>query len=128
MKYDAATIGNHEFDFKDAAVAPMLQKAQFAILAANFVQAGTLKYPAHVAPYKIFTRNGVKIAVIGLANNHPTQETTRYAFTKPLEALETALVQAERQKPDVVVVLVHDSMADDKHGAKGVISSIMAKF
>ena len=39
LKYDAATIGNHEFDFKDAAVAPMLQKAQFAILAANFVQA-----------------------------------------------------------------------------------------
>ena len=129
LKYDAATIGNHEFDFKDAAVAPMLQKAQFAILAANFVQAGTLKYPAHVAPYKIFTRNGVKIAVIGLANNHPTQETTRYAFTKPLEALETALVQAERQKPDVVVVLVHDSMADDKHGTKGsYVAEIAEKF
>ena len=129
LKYDAATIGNHEFDFKDAAVAPMLQKAKFAILAANFVQADARTYPAHVEPYKIFTRNGVKFAVIGLANNHPTQKTERYAFTKPLEALETALTQAEKQKPDVVVVLVHDSVADDKHGAHGsYVAEIAEKF
>lgn len=37
MGYDAATIGNHEFDFKDAAVAPILANAQFAVLAANFL-------------------------------------------------------------------------------------------
>ncbi|MBO7191225.1 MAG: bifunctional metallophosphatase/5'-nucleotidase [Elusimicrobiaceae bacterium] len=129
LKYDAATIGNHEFDFTDAAVPAILDKAQFAILAANFVEADTLKYPAPVEPYKIFTRNGVKIAVIGLANNHPTQDTQRYAFTKPLEALETALTQVEKQNPDAVVVLVHDSVADDKHGQKGsYVAEIAEKF
>ena len=97
VKYDASTIGNHEFDFYDEGVAPMLAKAQFAILAANFLEADTRKYPPHVEPYKIFTRNGIKIAVIGLANRNPTQGTKKYPFTKPLEALEKSLNEVEKQ-------------------------------
>jgi len=119
LKYDASTIGNHEFDFYDAAVPAILEKAQFAMLAANFFEAGTLKRPEHVQAYKIFNRNGVKFAVIGLANNNPTQGTEKYTFTKPLVALENALSEVEKQNPDVVLVIVHDSLADDKHGGAG---------
>ena len=129
LKYDASTIGNHEFDFYEDNVPPMLEKAQFAILAANFFEVDTLTRPAHVEPYKIFTRNGVKFAVIGLANNNPTQGTKKYTFTKPLTALENALNEVERQHPSVVVVIVHDSLADDKHGAAGsYVGDIGRKF
>ena len=119
LKYDASTIGNHEFDFKDPGVAPILAKAQFALLAANFYEAGSLKRPAYIEPYKIFNRNGVKFAVIGLANSHPTQATQQYTFTPQLRELENILPEVEKQKPDVVVVLAHDSVADDKHGGAG---------
>ncbi|MBR4592726.1 MAG: bifunctional metallophosphatase/5'-nucleotidase [Elusimicrobiaceae bacterium] len=129
LHYDASTIGNHEFDFKDPGVAPILEKAQFAILAANFFEADTLKRPAHVEPYKIFTRNGIKIAVIGLASSHPTQETKKYTFAKPLESLENALTEAEKQHPQVVIVIVHDSLKDDKHGGEGTyMADIARKF
>ncbi len=129
LKYDASTIGNHEFDFYEDNLPPMLEKAQFAILAANFFEAGTLKRPAHVLPYKIFTRNGVKIAVIGLANNNPTQGTKKYTYIKPLTALENALEEVEAQHPDVVTVIVHDSLADDKHGGAGTyVGEIGRKF
>lgn len=129
LKYDASTIGNHEFDFYEDNVPPLFEKAQFAILAANFFEAGTLKRPAHVLPYKIFTRNGVKFAVIGLANNNPTQGTKKYTYTKPLVALENALDEVEKQHPDVVVVIVHDSLADDKHGGAGsYVGDIGRKF
>lgn len=129
LKYDASTIGNHEFDFYDAGVAPMLEKAQFAMLAANFYEAGTLKRPAHVAPYKMFTRNGVKFAVIGLANNNPTQGTKKYTFTPQLRELENILPEVEKQNPQVVVIIVHDSMADDKHGTKNsYVAEIGRKF
>ena len=117
--YDATTIGNHEFDFKDPGVAPILAEAKFAILAANFFEADTLKRPAHVEPYKIFTRNGLKIAVIGLANSNPTQATQKYTFTKQLPALETTLAEVEKHNPHIVLVIVHDSKADDKHGLAG---------
>ena len=126
--YDASTIGNHEFDFKEASVAPLLDQVQFALLAANFLEADTLKYPAHVAPYKIFTRNGVKVAVIGLANRTPTNPATRYTFTKPLEALESALTEVEKEHPEVVVVIVHDSVKDDKHGTQSYVGEIGKKY
>lgn len=129
MHYDAATIGNHEFDFKDPGVAPILASAQFALLAANFYEADTLKRPAHIEPYKMFTRNGVKFAVIGLANSNPTQATQKYMFTPQLRELENILPEVEKQKPDVVVVIVHDSVADDKHKMAGAyVAEIGRKF
>lgn len=126
--YDATTIGNHEFDFKDAQVAPLLSQIKFAILAANFFEADTLKRPDFIFPYKIFTRNGVKIAVIGLANRIPTNPTKKYTFTKPLEALESALGEVEKENPQVVVVLVHDSLKDDKHGTQPYVGEIGQKY
>ena len=129
LKYDASTIGNHEFDFRDEGVAPMLAKAKFAILAANFYETDTLKRPAPVEPYKIFTRNGVKFAVIGLANNNPTQGDGKYTFTPQLRELENILPQVEKQNPDVVVVIAHDSVGDDKHsGAGSYMAEIGRKF
>ena len=91
MSYDAATIGNHEFDFKGEGLAPLLANAQFAVLAANFFETATGKYPPSVLPYKIFDENGVKIAVIGLANREPTNPSKLYSYGKPMPALEKAL-------------------------------------
>ena len=88
MSYDAATIGNHEFDFKGEGVAPLLANAQFAVLAANFFETATGKYPPSVLPYKIFDENGVKVAIIGLANREPTNPSKKYTFGKPMAALE----------------------------------------
>ena len=128
MGYDASTIGNHEFDFKNAGFAPLAAHAQFALLAANFFEKGTQKYPPHVAPYKIFETDGVKVAVIGLANRTPTNPATDYTFSKPLEAVEHALAQAEKDHPQLVVVLVHDSLQDDKHGTQSYTAEIGEKF
>ena len=129
LQYDASTIGNHEFDFKDPGVAPILANAKFALLAANFYEADTLKRPAPVEPYKIFNRNGVKFAVIGLAHSHPTQATQKYMFTPQLRELENILPEVEKQKPDVVVVIVHDSFADDRHGMEGkYVADIARQF
>ena len=114
MGYHAATLGNHEFAYREAALENMLQEADFAVLAANLVEKKTGKMPAHVLPYKIFDVNGVRVAVIGLANAKPTRPTEKYTFTDPLAALEKVLPEVEKQKPNVVAVLAHDSLADDK--------------
>ena len=66
--YQATTIGNHEFDFKEAALAPMFKELNFPVLAANFVDVKTNTYPENVKPYEIFDVDGVKVAVIGLGN------------------------------------------------------------
>lgn len=128
MGYDAATIGNHEFDFKDAAVAPILANAQFAVLAANFFDKSTGKYPATVKPYKIFDVNGIKVAVIGLANRTPTTPAKSYSYGKPFDALEKALKEVEAKQPNFVMVIVHDSFKDEKHGVASYVGEIAKRF
>lgn len=126
--YHATTIGNHEFDFKEAGVAPILNELNFPVLAANFLDAKTKTYPKNVKPYKIFDVDGVKVAVIGLANAEPTNPTTKYKFVKPLKALKKTLKEVEAQQPDVVAIIVHDSLKDEKHGIKPYVAKIGRKF
>lgn len=126
--YDAATIGNHEFDFKNANFPAILDKANFPFVAANFFEKGSMKYPPHVYPYRFFEVDGIKVAVIGLANRTPTNPATDYTYTEPLKALEHALKEAETENPQIVVVLVHDSVADERHGEKPYVLDIAEKF
>ena len=112
--YDATTVGNHEFDFKGENVAALLSALNFPVLAANFFDAKTKLYPVNVKPYKIFDVDGVKVAVIGLANAEPTNPSKLYKFKNPLKTLKKVLPEVEAQHPNVVAVLVHDSLQDDK--------------
>ncbi len=126
--YNAATVGNHEFDFRDEGLAPLLKKANFAVLAANLREQKTDKLPSWAKAYEVFDVGGTKVAVIGLANRHPTQDTKEYYFTKPLFALESALAQLEKEQPSLVAVLVHDSLVDYKNGILPYMGDIAQKY
>ncbi|MBO7237844.1 MAG: bifunctional metallophosphatase/5'-nucleotidase [Elusimicrobiaceae bacterium] len=126
--YNATTIGNHEFDFKDAGVEPILKALNFPVLAANFLDTKSNQYPPNVKPYKIFDVDGVKVAVIGLANATPTNATKKYKFKNPIKTLRKILPEVEAQHPNIVAVIVHDSLQDDKHGTKPYVEEIAKKF
>ena len=128
MGYDATTLGNHEFDFKAANFPAIVAALDFPMLAANFFEKDTQKYPPHISPYTFVEKNGVKFALIGLGNRHPTNQATGYYFSKPLVALGNALTEVEKQNPDVVIVLVHDSIADDKHGTTSYLADIAKEY
>lgn len=128
LGYHATTIGNHEFDFKEGALEPMFAAFDNPILAANFVEAATREYPTNVKPYAIFDVDGVKIAVIGLANRAEAQNAKNYRFLKPMKALGKALKEVEALHPNVVVVIVHDSLRDEKHGVQPYVGKIAQKF
>ena len=115
LHYNAATLGNHDFAFYNGDVDPLLENAKFTVLAANLYESDTLQHPPHVKPYKIFMCDGVKFAVIGLANANPLQENGKYIFTPPLQELEKILPEIEKQNPNVVIVVVHDSVEDNHH-------------
>lgn len=66
MHYDAATIGNHEFDFGMENMARLFRRANFPIVCANYDFTGT-PCEGLVKPYVIIKRKGVKIGVFGLA-------------------------------------------------------------
>ncbi len=128
MGYDATTLGNHEFDFKYTGFPAIVEALNFPMLAANFFEEETQTYPPHITPYLITTKNGVKFAIIGLGNRVPTNPATGYVFAKPLVALGNALEKVEKENPDVVIVLVHDSIDDDKHGTQAYVEDIAKEF
>ena len=65
MKYDAATIGNHEFDFGIDNMVRIFKMAKFPIVCANYDFTGT-ELASIVKSYVILHRQGVKIGVFGL--------------------------------------------------------------
>lgn len=65
MRYDAATIGNHEFDFGLDNMARIYRMAQFPIVCANYDVKGTV-LEGLVKPYVVLERKGVRIGVFGL--------------------------------------------------------------
>lgn len=68
LRYDAGTIGNHEFDFGLENLASLLKIAKFPIVCANLDFTGT-PCEGLVKPYVIVERSGKKIGIFGLSPN-----------------------------------------------------------
>ena len=64
--YDAATIGNHEFDFGLDNMAKLFRQANFPIICSNYDCKGTVLEEL-VKPYVTLNREGMKIGLFALA-------------------------------------------------------------
>jgi len=65
LKYDVATIGNHDFDNGINGLYAQLPHAKFDFISANYDFTNTVM-DTHVKPYKTFVKDGIKIGVFGL--------------------------------------------------------------
>ncbi|GAB3537110.1 metallophosphatase [Pontibacter brevis] len=65
MKYDAATLGNHDFDNGLKGLERQLPNATFPFIIANYDFSGTI-LKDRFQPYKIFEKQGVRVGVFGL--------------------------------------------------------------
>lgn len=111
MKYDAATIGNHEFDFGLDNMARIFREAKFPIVCCNYDFTGT-PVEGLVKPYTIIQRAGLKIGIFGVSPKLEglvaahTCEGVRY--TDPIQAVQpVADYLKTKEKCDLVVCLSH---------------------
>ncbi len=111
MKYDAATLGNHEFDYGLEGMRELLDWAEFPIISSNYDFTETI-LKDRFEPYIILKKDGVKIGVIGL-NVKPQGliATANYTDMKFLDPIETGNKLATKlkleDKCDIVVCLSH---------------------
>ena len=111
MGYEAATIGNHEFDFGLENMARIFRKANFPIVCANYDFTGTV-VEGLVKPYVIIKRKGVRIGIFGLS---PKLDGLVMASTcagvRYSDPIKTANAVADKlkneEKCDVVICLSH---------------------
>lgn len=111
MHYDAATIGNHEFDFGLENMARLFRMAKFPIVCANYDFTGTC-VEGLVKPYVVIKRNGLKIGVFGLAPEMKglvsDKNCVGVKFLDPVaEAQKTVDALKNKEKCDLVVCISH---------------------
>lgn len=111
MGYDAATIGNHEFDFGLENMARIFRKAKFPIVCANYDFTGTV-VEGLVKPYVIIKRKGVRIGIFGLSPKlDGLVMASTYAGVRYSDPIKTANAVADKlkneEKCDVVICLSH---------------------
>ncbi|MEA5070729.1 MAG: metallophosphoesterase [Petrimonas sp.] len=118
MRYDAVTLGNHEFDYGLEALEKVVRRAKFPIISSNYDFSGT-PLNNFIKPYLIFKKDGVKIGVIGI-NIQPKGliASGNYDGMKFLQpervANELALKLKTTDRCDMVICLSHLGYTADK--------------
>jgi 5'-nucleotidase len=111
MKYDAACLGNHEFDYGLEILANMVKAAQFPIITTNLDFTGTV-LEGLTKKYLILHRNGLTIGIIGLTiSPKGLVAQANYKGMKYLDPIhsanETAAYLKEKAGCDLVICLSH---------------------
>ena len=112
LRFDAAVLGNHEFDYGWEKISGFIQAARFPVLAANVAdeQGQLLTRQAYVI-LPVGGAGGIRVAVIGALTADLPDLTTpdRFGPWRTLPVAETVQRYARevREKSDLIVVLGH---------------------
>src|SRR6266571_1477699 len=125
---DAAAIGNHEFDWSVDTLRVRMSEAKYPFLSANITNTAGTARPDWATPWKLVTKNGVKIAVIGLTTTEtPTSTASRniqgLAFGDGALAVKRYLPEA-RAAADYVIVVAHVGAVCDSSACHGEILDV----
>jgi len=111
LRYDALVPGNHEFDGGVDALRQFYTKAQIPVLAANICGRQEPALPG-LQPFLCKDVDGVRVVIVGLSNPLiPLWSRPRLVGDITVEASLSALRQVmplvRAQKPDILVLAVH---------------------
>ncbi|WP_197705843.1 bifunctional metallophosphatase/5'-nucleotidase [Filimonas lacunae] len=128
MKYDAVTMGNHDFDAGLENFANQLRHASFPVLLCNYDFTQT-PMEGKSQPYKVFRKGGVKIGVLGigieLKGLVPDNLYGNTKYNDPIVAANaTADILKKKEGCDMVICLSH---LGDKYEDNKVSDEILAK-
>jgi 2',3'-cyclic-nucleotide 2'-phosphodiesterase (5'-nucleotidase family) len=114
MRYDAAVIGNHDFDYGLATLGRAIKEASFPFLAANaYLANGPRAYPAFV----IVRRGSVRVGIIGATTPGAMvwdrdNLRGRVVVRDIVPEVRTAVGEARAKGADVIVVTMHSGLAE----------------
>jgi 2',3'-cyclic-nucleotide 2'-phosphodiesterase (5'-nucleotidase family) len=107
--YDAATLGNHDFDYGWMQARKFIQTANYPVASCNIVGADNELFTAQ--PYIILTVNKLRVAVLGALTddmrNLSTPKLMQQWHTLPVLATVRRYAAELKEKSDLVVLLGH---------------------
>ncbi len=136
MGYDAYVLGNHEFDWGVDALVGFMEQMRAPALVAN-LQAGP-EAPApfrRVLPFIVKEIDGIRVAIVGLTTpNIPNWtrglDARGLRFLDSRRALEQTLPLVRKERPQVMILLVHQGLLarDDEANQLRAISRRFGEF
>lgn len=117
MKYDAGTLGNHEFDYGLDTLKMIINKLDFPILNCNYDFSKTV-LKNDVRPYIILNKFGLKIGVLGVGvDPEGLVQKNKYEGMEFKPAISSvnfyAKILKESKKCDLIICLSHIGYNDD---------------
>lgn len=135
MGFVSMTLGNHEFDWGEAAIEANAELAEFPFLAINIYEKSTNKPVDYCQPSTIVESAGLQIGIIGAIGDCYSSisgQFTEDIYFKTGEEL-TALVKAESESlrargADLIVYSIHDGYGQSKSGVTSVSNKQIASY
>lgn len=118
MRYDAATLGNHEFDYGMEVLEKVIRQVKFPIICSNYDFSET-PIGKLIKPYHILKKDGIKIGIIGVGV-HPkgliaADNYKGMRFLPPAEIANSLATKLKTvDKCDMVICLSHLGYTGDK--------------
>ena len=110
LRYDAATMGNHDFDIGLEGFKAARQHASFPFVVANYDFSSTC-LKDEVKPYTVLRRGPVKIGVFGIGINLeglvPAANTAGMVYNDPIGAAKAQVKALQKEGCDVIICLSH---------------------
>ena len=117
MKFDAMTVGNHEFDDGEEVLVPFLEAVKFPVLSANVQASAKSKVGDRIKPSVVLEVGGEKVGIVGAV----TTDTPEIASPGPEITIsdDIAAITAEVEKlkaagVDKIIALTHVGYPRDK--------------
>ena len=111
MKYDAGTLGNHEFDNGIDTLAVVLKNAAFPMISSNYNLEKTNLYQL-VKPYVVLVKAGMRIGIMALDVNPESlifeKNYRGLIYLDPVQkANEVSALLKKKEKCDLIICLSH---------------------
>ena len=136
LGYDAATLGNHEFDFRPTGLAAMISAAHkvkgealLPLLSSNLGFDPARKeddsLQAHyeagrIAPYKLIDKGGIRFGLFGLLGNNAVAVSPMIkpaTFADPQATAKAMVAKLREEGAEVVILLSHMGVVQQEDGS-----------
>jgi 5'-nucleotidase len=110
LGYDAATMGNHDFDIGLEGFKTAKKHANFPFLCANYDFSETI-LNGLTQPYKIFQKGGLEIGIFGvgieLAGLVPSEKYDKTKYLDPINTANSIAKELKNKGCDLIICLSH---------------------
>ncbi len=110
MKFDAMTVGNHEFDDGEDGLATFLDKVTFPVLSSNVLAGFKSKLIDRIKPSLVLDVGGQKVGIVGaVANDTPeiSSPGDDVLIGIDVDTITTAVQELKKEGVDKIIALTH---------------------